>query len=179
MRKNYKEVDWRGGSLEKCVEMLLLHKDKGELVFYSFNGHLLYSDTVTLDDAFLKVTNMTKADFDKEQQRKMEQYRKEKEQHEASIPKLTKYWRDRGRKVLTEDKWEHWDEIVPIRLKDLYHGMELRCCLEIIEILNDGTFQKAKEAIYEQGHSGMSFGLVCTMIRTFHPKGVEFTAYIA
>ena len=81
--------------------------------------------------------------------------------------------------VLTKDKWEYWDEIVLIRLGDLYHGMELGCCLDIVKILNNnGTLDEAKEKIESQGHSGMSYGLVRAMVKEFSSRGTEFADYV-
>lgn len=85
---------------------------------------------------------------------------------------------EKGREILDESKWELWDEIVPIRLDDLYQGMELECCLAIVKILNEGTLEEAKKEIQSQGHSGMSFGLVCAMVKEFSPRGEEFVNFI-
>ncbi len=85
----------------------------------------------------------------------------------------------KGREVLTEDKWAYWDQIVPVRLDDLYHGMELGNCLDIVSVLNsNGTLDEAKTIIENQGHSGMSFGLVCAMVREFCERGQEFVEYV-
>ena len=67
---------------------------------------------------------------------------------------------------------------MPIRLGDLYHGMELKCCLDIVIELNNGcTLDKAKVIIESQGHSGISFGLVCSMVKYFCDRGEEFANY--
>jgi hypothetical protein len=88
-------------------------------------------------------------------------------------------WRVKGRKVLTPDKWELWDKVVPIRLGDLYHGMELGNCLDIVKILNNGgSLNTAKAEINKQGHSGMSFSLVRAMVKEFCERGQEFAEYV-
>ena len=89
-----------------------------------------------------------------------------------------KVWIEEGKEVLSKDKWDVWEEIVPIRLKDLYRGMELRCCLDIVKVLNNGTLEEAKILIEKQNHSGMSFGLVCSMVREFSPRGIEFVDFV-
>lgn len=100
-------------------------------------------------------------------------------EHENKIPELTKVWKAKGREILTEDKWELWDKIVPVRLGDLYQGIELGCCLEIVNILNkNGTLDEAKEKIENQDHSGMSFKLVCAMVRDFSDRGNEFVEFV-
>ena len=60
MEKNYIELDEWLSPLERCVERLLQFKERGELVKYQFNGHWLYSDTVTIDSAFLEITGKNK-----------------------------------------------------------------------------------------------------------------------
>ena len=49
----------------------------------------------------------------------------------------------------------------------------------IVKELNAGCeLDKAKEIIEAQGHSGMSFGLVCSMVKSFCNRGSEFVAYV-
>ena len=48
------------------------------------------------------------------------------------------HWIEEGHKIIDSKYWEKWDMCVPIRLDDLYHGMELGCCLEIVKALNEG-----------------------------------------
>lgn len=179
MEKNYKEIDFVGSTIEMAVSSLLQYKKEGRLVSTNFNGTTLYSDTVTLDGAYKAITGKTKAECDKAQQEWKEEYDRKEKEHQDKIPFLAEEWKQKGREVLTEDKWEYWDQIVSIRLGDLYHGMELGCCLDIVQILNNGgTLEEAKEKIYNQNHSGMSFGLVCSMVREFCDRGQEFVEFV-
>lgn len=176
----YKEIEFLAGdTIEDAVKELLDYKDKGKLVYGTFNGHVLYSDKVTMDNAYLKITGKTKSEFDKAQRQTINEIKKQREDHEAKIPELIELWKKKGREILTEDKWEYWDKIVPIRLNDLYQGMELGCCLDIIKILNDnGTLEEAKEKVESQDHSGMSFSLVCSMVGKFCERGEAFIDYV-
>lgn len=180
MNKKYEKVDFLvGNTIEQAVNELIDYKEKGQLVCGVFNGITLYSDTVTLDSAYEEITGKTKFEFDKDQQEWIENHKRKKQAHEEKIPELTKLWTEKGRKILRENKWERWDEIVPIRLSDLYHGMELGCCLDIVEVLNkNGTLDEAKEKIESQRHSGMSFGLTCAMVKEFCDRGNEFVEYV-
>lgn len=185
MGKNYRELDECLSSLENCVNRLLEFKKKGELVKYQFNGHWLYSDTVTMDSAFLEVTGKNKADFDQFQKEYWEKIRIESELTEKAAKAAKENipnWIEKGHKVFTEDKWGEWDKIVPIRAKDLYHGMELDNTLQIQEILSseysEESFEKAKKCMEEQGHSGMSWSLVCAMIKEFCTNGAEFVMWL-
>lgn len=176
--KNYKRDDFLGYRLEDVVTRLLAAKERGELLCTEFNGVMLYSDTVTIDDAYKAITGRTKKENDAMYKKLTEEMKKADLEHEKNIPKLTESWINEGKKVLAEDKWQLWEQIVPIRLKDLYKGMELRCCLDLVKKLNDGTFEEARIMIDKQNHSGMSHGLVCAMVKEFSPKGNEFVDFL-
>lgn len=180
MNKQYEEIEfWAGNDVEHAVDKLLEYKNKGKLACGSFNGTMLYSDTVTMDGAYIEITGKTKAELDKSHQEWLDNYKREENEYKERIPSLSEEWIKKGREVLTEDKWSYWDEIVPIRLGDLYHGMELRCCLDIVKILNNnGTLDEAKAMINSQDHSGMSYGLVRAMVREFCDRGQEFADYV-
>jgi hypothetical protein len=118
------------------------------------------------------------AKIDEAEKVRSEEYEAELRRHEEAIPELTKQWIEKGNQILDEKYRETWAECVPIRLDDLYRGMELGNCLEIIEQLNnDKTVEEVKPLIENQGHSGMSFGLVCSMIKSFCDRGDEFVNY--
>ena len=179
MNKSYRKIDFSPGrNIEECVNELLEYKAKGELVFGVFNGHKLYSDTVTLDNAYKEITGNTKKEYNDYLKRRCEEYEKQKQEHIKSIPYKSKVWMDKGREILDKSKWELWDKIVSIRINDLYQGEELGWCLDIVKTLNNGTLEEAKKVIENQGHSGMSFGLVCAMVKEFSPRGEEFFNYI-
>jgi len=180
MDKKYTEIDFVcGDTIEKAVNTLLDYKDKGKLVFGTFNGTKLYSDTVTMDDAYISITGKTKAERDVEHKKWIEESKKEEEAYKNTLPKLIEEWKEKGRKILTEENIIKWDEIVPIRANDLYRGMELDASLDIIGILNnDGSLDEAKEKIESQNHSGMSFSLVCSMVKELCNRGNEFVEYV-
>ena len=96
------------------------------------------------------------------------------EEHKKKIPELTKYWIKEGHKVLSQDKWDEWDRCVPIRLGDLYEGMELGQCLDIIKTVKEDSIAAGIKVMKNQGHSGMSWGLMKSMIYTFCDCGNEF-----
>lgn len=178
--KEYREIEtFAGSTIEDAVNVLLKHKEKGELVFCKFNGYILYSDTVTMDLAYKKITGKNRSEFINEQKKIIDNFKRQEEEYKREIPKLTKMWIEKGRKILTKDKWELWDKIVPTRLNDLYRGMELGCCLSIVKILNNNcSLYEARKKIKSQGHSGMSFNLVCSMIKEFCDRGEEFVKYL-
>lgn len=180
MGKDYKRIEFMPGeNLEKAVKELQDYNQSGELVYGVFNGQKLYSDIDTKDTAYKKVTGKTKEEYDAYLKEESDRYKREQKEHEEKIPELTKEWIQKGNEILDAQYQSEWARIVPIRLKDLYRGMELKASLDIIGKLNSGcSLDEAKRIIEDQGHSGMSFGLVCSMIREFCKRGSEFVAYV-
>ena len=176
MKKSYKEIQFGFGNIESAVKELKSHK---ELVCGSFNGIMLYSDIDGLDSAYMKITGKTKAEFDEAERIRHEEYEEEKRKHKEAIPELTKEWIEKGNAILDEKYRELWAKCVPIRLGDLYRGMELGMCLDIVKELNNNcSLDEAKVIIESQGHSGMSFGLICSMLKSFCDRGNEFVEYV-
>ena len=172
----YKEIEFGFGSIEEAVKEL---KGRKELVCGSFNGQMLYSDIDDLDSAYVKITGKTKAECDEIERIRHEEYEEQQRKHKEAIPELTKEWTEKGNTILDEKYRELWAKCVPIRLSDLYQGMELQMCLDIvIELNNNCTLEDAKAIIESQGHSGMSFGLVCAMVKSFCNRGGEFVKYV-
>lgn len=179
MKKEHRKIEFGFGHLESAVEELLRYKERGELVYGEFNGQKLYSDTDDLDSCFVKVTGKTKAEFDEAEKIRNDEYEQELKKHKDAIPELTKEWITKGNNILDEKYHELWAKCVPIRLDDLYRGMELGNCLEIVDQLNKGYEpEKVKPLIENQGHSGTSFGLVCSMVKSFCDRGSEFVSYV-
>jgi len=167
-----------GQSLESA------YKDLQEFApsYGEFNGVILYSYD-TLDEVFKKVTGKTKKelyDYAKEEEKK---YQEQLKTHKEKIPELIPYYKDKARGIIPEDRLEFWDKIVPIRLNDLYQGMELQCLLDIITILNDENkskedrFNECYDLFYKQGHSGTSGMIVLSGLKQLHSLGYEFVDY--
>ena len=79
MIKDYKKIIDYSKTLDQMIELLLDYKEKGELVYCDFNGHILYSDTVTMDSAYLEICGVTKEEFDKQKEEALQKYELEKE----------------------------------------------------------------------------------------------------
>lgn len=175
-----KEIEvYPGESIDRVWKKLLKESAECEdTCFCNFNGHEILS-TDTLDDAYMKLMGKTKAEYDKEMQDWQDEYERKEKEHKDNIPNLIPGYREKARGVILEDQYEHWDKIVPIRLGDLYHGMELDCTLDLCKIMRDESLpyddriRKAYNAFMEQGHSGMSAGLVASMLRAFCPHGED------
>lgn len=64
--KNYETVELLPGTtIEEAVIQLRSYDLQGKLVSATFNGVTLYSDTVTLDDAYQQIIGLTKEQYEK------------------------------------------------------------------------------------------------------------------
>jgi hypothetical protein len=159
-------------------ELQKLAKYYGIACYGDFNGKTIYSNE-SLDEAYIKIIGKSKTEHDKVLKKHQQKYEREKQKHEKAIPKLTKTWIKKGKAILASEYHKKWEECVPIRLGDLYRGMELGHTLEIIKIFNDYSdakirYAEAKKKFDEHGHSGMSGDLVLYMLKAFHPYGEKF-----
>lgn len=179
MNTIHKEIEFGFGNIESAIQELQKYKEKGELVFGVFNGQKLFSDTDDIDSAYVKITGRTKAECDEEERIRNKKYVEEKRIHEENLPKLTKYWIVKGRDALDRKYRSNWNKCVPIRLRDMYRGYELKSTLEVIKVLKPRyDVEIPKNIIEEQGHSGMSIGLVYAMIKAFSDRGADFVDYV-
>ena len=77
-----KKIETWGENLESTVYLLLAARARGEHVYAEFNRHVLYSDDVTMDSAYIAVIGCTKAEYEEERKRYEEQARKKEEECE-------------------------------------------------------------------------------------------------
>ena len=139
-----KEVTLYGGTIDSCLKNLremAAADESGEVLKAVFNDKYLLS-TDTDDDAYLRITGKTKAEHDEEMRKWHEDYEAKRKAHEERIPELTEHYRKVARGVIIESELEYWDEIVPIRLGDLYRGMELDQVLDCARVMRDETLSR-------------------------------------
>ena len=180
MEDNYLKIEFfAGNTIDTAMNDLMEYRKQGVLACGDFNGKTLYSDKDDLNSAYLKITGKSKPEYDEDRRKEQEEYKRQQQEHKTKIPELTQEWIMKGNQILDKKYHEKWASVVPIRLNDLYQGFELKACLDIINILNnDGTLENAKKEIENQGHSGMSFGLVRSMVHAFCDRGLEFAEFI-
>lgn len=179
-----KEIEmYPGINIDYAYEQLKKYKQEtGEDCFCKFNDKELYSSE-TLDEMYLKVTRKTKAKFDKDLQDEYNEYLRKEAEFHVKIPQLIIKYRQRARGIIPDKNLEYWDKIVPIRLNDLYKGIELDCLLEIISELNtdkpkEERFKNCLQMFIKQGHSGMSASLMFSGLCRFHDLGAQLVDYI-
>ena len=162
------------GNLDEVVRELISLRRAGFDAYCDFNGHKLYSRDVTLDGAYLEVTGYTYREFLQEQKRQMEQWEREKEEAKAQSRAKTPEWIARGRKLIPEELWKEWEECIEIRISDLYNGREIEHALVVMEAHKAGqSIAEISELIDNQGHSGMSYGMLRSIISHFYPEGKQ------
>jgi hypothetical protein len=175
IREGFEKIDEYLWTIDNVVVELQKKHKQGKKSYFDFNGHILYSDTVTLDNAYLAICGCTKAERLQQEQKWKDDYNREKTEHLEKIPQLTKEYIEKAKGIIDEKYMNKWIKTVPVRLSDLYKGMELQCTLDIVKMLNeDIDFENIKKTLNEQNHSGMSYSLMKLMIKTFHSKGEEF-----
>lgn len=162
-------------SLEEAVNALLDAKARGESVYCKFNGHKLYSDTVTMDSAYLEITGQTKADFDRDREETHRRFVEERKLAEQRAQVNIPNWIQEGQSLIFPERHEAWEKTVVASANALYHGADLDSSLEIMHALENGaTMEEATKIFDGQGHSGMSASIVRGIIFEFSSKGPEF-----
>ena len=172
-------IFYPGDTIDNAWKKLLKESVECEdTCFGKFNDREILS-TDTLDEAYVKITGKTKEQSDKELQDYRDECERKEKEHKDNIPSLVPLCYERARGVILEEQYDYWDKIVPIRLGDLYHGMELGCTLDLCEIMRDESIsydkrlRKAYKTFMDQGHSGLSASLVASMLKVFCPDGED------
>ena len=158
-----------GMDLDKAIEILLEAKKAGVSVYCEFNGHKLYSNNVTIDSAYLEVTGETKAEFERKLQQQREEYKREEEIAKKAALEKVPEWIKQGEQYIYPQKQKEWEKCVKARVKDLYNGYEIDCALKVMEALSNGTsYEEVNNMIYEQNHSGTSYGILMNIVLNFY-----------
>lgn len=164
-----------GYRLKDVVSELLWNKQQGKEVCCDFNGVTLTSSDVTLDNAYLAVTGMTYAECQENEKRSIEKWKQEEEEYKREVPSLKKQYLIDSLYLIKPEQIDEWVKVVGARLSDLYKGFDLAAAIDILKALDGGaSIKEAKNIIDNQGHSGMSYGVVRLIVKQFSPRGQEF-----
>lgn len=177
----YKEVECYGwGNLDEVVQKLQFLESVGFHVKTTFNGVELCSDTVTLNSAYEAIVGCTKDEFDRRiEELKIEEERK-KSEFEQKKPELIKDAQEKGAKLIAPELVSDWNAYVEKSFDGLYQGMDVNATIEILEAINNGAeWDEVKKIFDGQGHSGMSAGLVGSLVEKFsgHDGARSYLAY--
>lgn len=184
-KENIIKIDlYAGCTIDKAYELLKkAETESGKKAMAKFNGHEIYSYE-TLDEMYLKIMEMTESEAKEKHRQYMKELEEGNSMHISHIPELTVKYRERARGIIPEHLLSDWDDCVPIRLNDIYKGLELECCLNILSALSDEKitkqqrFKQCRELFYEQGHSGCSAEVLFSLLKYFHPLGAELVCFI-
>ena len=172
-----REITFGFVTLKEAIDTLNTYKEHNCPAFGYFNGHKITTE-MTRDEIFKEVTGYTEEENNKIIAEREEKAEREKREYEEKIPELEKKWVDWGEANLSPDVQELWEECVPIRLNDLYRGFELDAFKEIFDAWKAGkSNEELKQIFHNQGHSGMSRHLVCSIINTFMSKEIAKYLY--
>lgn len=146
--KDYKIIDGFYGDIDRAVEILQRYKKADSKACIIFNGIPLYSDTVTLDNAYLAITGETK----------------------------TEKYINLGHEILDEKYWEKWDKLVPTSITGVYKGEELDYGLEVIKALKTSSVANVKRNVFDKQNDYGNIVLI--LAREFSDKGESFFKYV-
>lgn len=149
-----------------------------EPCFAEFNGSIICSED-SIDDAYMRVTGMSKAEHDAKRKMKIEEDLRKIAEHKKNMPIICEQYRKEARGLIREDTLDIWDSIVEIRVGDIYRGMEMRNTLDCCRAMRDSSktleqrLRAAYKIFFDAGHSGMSAALTMALLRKFCPDGEE------
>lgn len=184
--ENYKEVLFTEGTdIDGAIELLQKEKELGNNAYGMFRGVKISTDNLCVDDIYKEVTGKTKEEFDKNLEVLIKNYAEEKRRNNEAMERIAEeripYWIETGHEIFPEELWEQWDEIVPIRAKDVLHGMELDLVIFIqLNILEDKEhfYEKIKNQPMLMEKDTLVFQLTCLLIRVFCENGDEIVEYL-
>jgi hypothetical protein len=156
-------------TLEDAVNKLLAAKERGEHVYYNFNGHILHSDTVTMDSAYNEVLGYSKAEHDARQKKIYEIRAQQKEDAKKNVIN----WIVKGQGYIYPELFPKWIKCVNDRVEDLYLGSDLDTSLEIMKALDEDDMKTALK-IFNDIDSGNAASMVMYIVLEFSKKGPEF-----
>lgn len=161
------------GDLDNAISVLLAAKERGEKVWGNFNGHVLHSDTASVDSIYLEVTGYTKVEFEKRRNELIEESKKERENAQQKALENIPNWIQMGKTIIFPERYEEWEKCVKIRANDLFYGLEIDASLKIMQALENGvTVEEAAKML--EGQSGLAADLIRRIVFDFSSRGPEF-----
>ena len=161
--------------LEGVVEELLEYNKQGRRVSFDFNGHMLYSDTVTMDKAFRLVLGVSKADHDREQEEKANRMRRLATWVPKQEPNFDNPWIQKGRAVLHPYYWRFWDEHTNTILQHPKVQPQYDVALQLIKDLNNGAaLNNVLDRLMQLKLRAPLENLVVAIVEEFCDRGRDF-----
>lgn len=162
-------------TIDTVVKRLLEAKDEGKHIYCNFNGVKLYSDSVTLDSAYIEIYGFTKEERDERLKKDIEKNKKRMEEDRKhaieNIPNLI----EKGTQLIYPFRHEEWAKLVEADANGNYCGLITTSAIRIMTAIEEEkTIEELVEMFKEQGHSGLSASLTRNIIMTYSKNGYPF-----
>lgn len=166
MNNKYKNIELSiGCSLEEAITKLKIYKKNNIKAKADFNGNILSTDKLDIDENFLMITGKNKNDFLKSIEEEVEKEERNKKNRLCLLKK-------KGKEFFKDDLLIKWNEVCEKRINFIYHGKELLCLIKIIEkIEKKASHEEVLKEFIEQNHSGMSSSLMFALLKEFNENG--------
>lgn len=170
--KNLEEIQVSiGANLDETIERLLEDKNKGIHTYCIFNDHALYSDTITVDSAYIEVLGCTREELEREilenKKRRMIEIKKAKK----DVPNQIK----KGEELIYSFRHTDWEQTVKAIAISVYRGLITEHALDIMEAIEEEMPVDEIVKIFDkQGHSGWSASLTRNIVMMYSKNGYPF-----
>lgn len=187
IKENLKKQGWNelcippGTNAKEAAKLIIDAKTNSRYAkqglkwFADFNCIIFYStEELTERDILTAIYGCSPEEHEKREKEYFDEFKRKEAEFKRKASDLIAKYREKGHEILDSKFHERWDEAVPVRVGDIYHGMELQAALDVIELLNKGENEAAKKKLFGQGHSGMSASITLALIGVFCDNGKKF-----
>lgn len=164
-----------------CMSTPLIGDDCIVTIKDAKTGEIIYSNPYYKDPLPIQkgiILGLEKGEkslaFEEESVKYWENYYKETYERTLKSIDNIPQWIEEGKKYIYPEKLDEWEECVCYRAADLYHGSELVNALQIMKALDEGKTLEEVKPMIDEGHSGMSFSMLCKIVLHFSKRGPEF-----
>lgn len=170
--KKYKEVHlYAWSTIDDAVNLLLEYKNKRELAALSFNGHILYSDLVSLNKAYKEITWISKKEHTERQEKWLSDYEKEELESEENFKRMRDAYISEWNSLIEENFHNDWVKIVDAIWNGMYKWMLIEHILTIMKMLKEKeSIETIKWELDKQGHSWNSIHILNKVIYQILPE---------
>ena len=168
-------------TIDDTVKMLLEYQQKGEDVYCEFNGHILHSNDITVDKAYLEITGETKEEFEKGKQEILEKAREKSNNYLSKKEENANRWYIQGKNYIYPERDREWLEFCQVEAEDIVYGDSIiEYVLDLMRQLatNNNIYWIADNFNKDENMSGIAAIIIESMVLKFSKKGVEFAKLV-
>ncbi len=170
-RVTAEEIEFEGGILlDDAIKLLLDARHNGQSVYGVFSGHLLHSDTISEDSAYLTVTGMTKNEFLEARAAYLKQQRSANEIARKKLPTLI----ERGKSIIFPERHTDWEQHVSVNAR-IYDSIYIEPAIKVMEALEEGkTIKETTELLESLIPNKEDWYYVQNTVYQYSRRGPEF-----